>query len=504
MSGHATIEEQFGFEMDLDLKEDVQAELEDFILLARLGVEDEALHLARTVLWHHIHHFPVFAEVAGFLLEHRLNDQVQELIFTIREKDIQFPLEGQQVFTRLVHGLHAKTLDEVDLLRQLLREHLEMDHVWDLEEASHLAHQPIPAVKTHSVELVLRHVKLSHVRRYASPLNAVIHRDIVTHYGRLIKYGLHWEAAQIFGLISTQSRPWRCVYTHLRYRRLMLATGEPKLIADIQNDRASDEGGIEDALAIVSAKATYAKHFMHCKACTQKRDVQVLKDSFTILLRWLFRRLPNTQPRGKLFYIQTRLSAFLLENSVDQSQPTRYGSSRDTGRGTELACGEVGILLTPKPDTIEDATENGTKSRVGAEKSARQLKRIGDRFEQDSFPILSSSQSKWQLTQQGSLYGSSDNSYRYHGILDVPSQQRHTRSPPAPRGNQYGSTIITGNSRVHVGNAIDSDVKSYVKREHAYSGAATGESAPLTYDPNYEQLIALFSRPPTPTGKSSE
>lgn len=324
---------------------------------------------------------------------------------------------------------------------------------------------------------------------------------LATHLWRLIRHGLHWEAAQIFGLIIARPDDKDCFTIRARYKELMLATDEAKLIVDIQSDQADYEVGIEDTLATVSAKSTYAVHVMSCKACSQEGQDQGLKDSFTILLRWLFRRLPNTQPRGKLFDIQTRFGTFLLQCSVDQPQPTHYWFSRDTGRGTELAFGDSETLFTSKPDTIDDATEiRGTKDSVEVEKSSPQLKEIDDTIEGVLEP-LSFALPNWPLTQQNLSYGSSDNSYPYYDVPLVSTQERHTPSPPARRGNQYDSITVDDDSRVFVGNIF---ANSYVEREQRYSGAATGESARLTYDPKYEQSIALFSRPPTPTGQSSE
>ncbi|KAK5957200.1 hypothetical protein OHC33_001571 [Knufia fluminis] len=52
----------------MSMKEDVAAELEDFILLARLGIVDAALEIVDHVLWPHLNVFAVTAEVAGFLI----------------------------------------------------------------------------------------------------------------------------------------------------------------------------------------------------------------------------------------------------------------------------------------------------------------------------------------------------------------------------------------------------------------------------------------------------
>lgn len=61
--------ESFRIDMELDLKEDVAAELEDFILLSRLGVVEEALQMVEHVLWRHFRFFPVYAEVCIFLIQ---------------------------------------------------------------------------------------------------------------------------------------------------------------------------------------------------------------------------------------------------------------------------------------------------------------------------------------------------------------------------------------------------------------------------------------------------
>ena len=57
------------FEANLDLEEDLVAELENFLLHVRLKVTVEALQIVDNVLWRHLQYFPVFAEVASFLIE---------------------------------------------------------------------------------------------------------------------------------------------------------------------------------------------------------------------------------------------------------------------------------------------------------------------------------------------------------------------------------------------------------------------------------------------------
>lgn len=56
------------FDMELELEEDVDACLEDFVFFARLGLRGRARQLAKHVLWQHIDFFPVFAEVCAFYI----------------------------------------------------------------------------------------------------------------------------------------------------------------------------------------------------------------------------------------------------------------------------------------------------------------------------------------------------------------------------------------------------------------------------------------------------
>lgn len=65
---------------DIKLEEDIEAELEDFILLTRLGVHREAKEIYHEVLKEHQNLFPVFAELAGFFVELGEMNQLSALL----------------------------------------------------------------------------------------------------------------------------------------------------------------------------------------------------------------------------------------------------------------------------------------------------------------------------------------------------------------------------------------------------------------------------------------
>lgn len=88
--------------MELQINEDVGAEIEDFLLLGILGIYDEARDLARTILWRHLRHFPVFAEISDFAIasnDERLQTQLQK---SIRRESIKFDFSDEQSFLNAV------------------------------------------------------------------------------------------------------------------------------------------------------------------------------------------------------------------------------------------------------------------------------------------------------------------------------------------------------------------------------------------------------------------
>lgn len=88
--------------MDIDLEEDISAELEDFILLARLGVVEEAQDLIQNVLRRHVDHFPVFAEVAGFCVEQQQLQPLRLLLDEVQSRDVHFPIQEETDFLSAV------------------------------------------------------------------------------------------------------------------------------------------------------------------------------------------------------------------------------------------------------------------------------------------------------------------------------------------------------------------------------------------------------------------
>lgn len=93
------------FDTELPLREDIGAELDDFLTLDLLGINDEARDLTQTVLWRHLRHFPVFAEVADYAIDK--NDELlqAQLLATIRGQAIEFHPAEERLFLNTVTEL---------------------------------------------------------------------------------------------------------------------------------------------------------------------------------------------------------------------------------------------------------------------------------------------------------------------------------------------------------------------------------------------------------------
>lgn len=103
------------FEMDLDIEEDVDTCLAEFVFLVRLGLHEDARHLAEKILWRHIGHFPVFAELAAFFITVQDARAASELIIDLAARRIVFAGTDEQEFLQMValfarNRLYASTL----------------------------------------------------------------------------------------------------------------------------------------------------------------------------------------------------------------------------------------------------------------------------------------------------------------------------------------------------------------------------------------------------------
>lgn len=82
--------EELPFDEEMELHEDIGAELDYFILLTLLGIDNEAQEFASTALWPHLRHFPVLAEIANFFIVRNDIEGLGQLLDHVEKLNVQF------------------------------------------------------------------------------------------------------------------------------------------------------------------------------------------------------------------------------------------------------------------------------------------------------------------------------------------------------------------------------------------------------------------------------
>lgn len=110
---------------ELQLHEDIGAEIEDIILLRRLGFPDEVLDIIDNVLWRHAALFPVFAEVSAFLCERGDGRRLRKLVDDVLKTNLyarNFKGNEWEFFEFVVECIDGRDLDSADILRHMSAE----------------------------------------------------------------------------------------------------------------------------------------------------------------------------------------------------------------------------------------------------------------------------------------------------------------------------------------------------------------------------------------------
>lgn len=91
--------------LDMDAYEDVAAELEDFIFLARLGLPEEALKAVDSILWRHLNLFAVLAEVGGFLVEQKHFQKLGDVLKEAKKRGVECQTHEEKDFVELLEQI---------------------------------------------------------------------------------------------------------------------------------------------------------------------------------------------------------------------------------------------------------------------------------------------------------------------------------------------------------------------------------------------------------------
>lgn len=91
--------------LEMDAYEDVAAELEDFIFLARLGLHEEALEAVDSILWRHLNLFAVLAEVGGFLVEQNHLEKLGDVLGEAKTQGVECQTYEEKAFVELLEQI---------------------------------------------------------------------------------------------------------------------------------------------------------------------------------------------------------------------------------------------------------------------------------------------------------------------------------------------------------------------------------------------------------------
>lgn len=130
MEDNSDAQDNSTFEMKL--KEDVAAELEEFILLSRLALHDEAMGIAGHILWRHLQIFPVMAEISGYLVEQQDLHRLRRLVQDLDRWHITFAATEDGGFVELLKTLSAASAPRLIHISDLSPKYSRPLPEWDL------------------------------------------------------------------------------------------------------------------------------------------------------------------------------------------------------------------------------------------------------------------------------------------------------------------------------------------------------------------------------------
>jgi hypothetical protein len=120
-------------EMDLDIVEDIPAELEDFIFLSRLGLFEDAHELFEQNLKPYLGFFPVLAEYADMLLEEGFYVELSKLLMnvsTFSGDEYQLLVLMRALSEAYIEGTSNKAKEQIDGTKPKLEVALELAQKW--------------------------------------------------------------------------------------------------------------------------------------------------------------------------------------------------------------------------------------------------------------------------------------------------------------------------------------------------------------------------------------
>lgn len=279
----------------MPLQEDIIAELEDLLLYSRLKIVQDAKITTENVLWRHLQHFPVFAEIVLFLVEQDEKPQLAKLFAELDRRVIRYSRRDEQVFVWLLQSSELGRTRKYPPARQ--------------RSADPTAAQEWSAAYTQLLQI---HMTLD--CRMPS-LSISFFHQANQEFERCLECGLLREATRTMLLMYTAfneyefSTSWDngkgppAVHIGRMYQRLMQECAEEELCSLIEHPETSNEDvhcRVGALLYCVVAKVCLIRSTrVTSEPNAYSDDIAKQKGVAASMLLVVLSFLPDTTPRGK-------------------------------------------------------------------------------------------------------------------------------------------------------------------------------------------------------------
>ncbi|KAK5093368.1 hypothetical protein LTR70_004740 [Exophiala xenobiotica] len=177
----------------LELEEDIPAELEDFVLVSRLGMVADAQRLVSDVLWRHLRYFPVVAEIAEFFLGSGLWESLDDLVRELDRRRISFDDYNEKEVLRRLRTFGTKKVSQMFSLREF---NLSSENPF-----------PNPGSINYNNPVKVQNIEIQVLVASKGPRSVaqVYLQFAERHFRGLIQHRQWWEATRIFTILCSRS-----------------------------------------------------------------------------------------------------------------------------------------------------------------------------------------------------------------------------------------------------------------------------------------------------------
>lgn len=412
-----------------DFEEDIEAELIEFMLTSRLGLIQEAQRLVELVLWPHLDIFPVFAEVAYFIILHPQPQRVYRLLKWITNAQ-PFDESRESNFVQYIKDICEYILDHSSHLTQHSQGSIVEPELQEILQNKSFLVEPCQAFRT-KLKLILLIQIHGWSEKTASESGKIIHDCLIDNHQDdaaevllMIIFFIpfnRFDLDRYDNILKTSQALFREIVTKLHNDdQETRADNQPAIVPPDEIGSARMLAWVQVAVAFINLDLHEgASIYESSQAKISRTTSKWLTDTFDSMgsedlvtraigmSQSLFEELPDTTPRGMCFETLTGHSKWLrtvpkLRKPENNSKMAEAKSKlielptdniyfhHLTWLKVLLQPGEVGRLVKDMP-TAESWAEDPSKISQAFDNAYR---RISGQLELDDAAILNTSKHK--------------------------------------------------------------------------------------------------------------